>query len=238
MDVEAVRAGTPEPEARRRVFGGLSRARLARSELKQYRAYNEHVNADRAKWGDKPLDNPSRTPTYARVDFSLDYPASPLHGVPIVFKSGKALDVRHSYINVHFTSGALLHFHMQGPHKESGLADEPMVFRSAQQGRCFETEPKSGWRCKSLEGGRGFVSLAPSKTNAYEVLLRAGLEGEAENFVRLDEVLESWKVWTPLLDDMAAAGDDLELELYDHGYGDHYLSHGRGAAPRQDKTEL
>ena len=62
-----------------------------------------------------------------------------------------------------------------------------------------------------------WVAFAPADAPmAYQVLLRASLEGGRQHFVRLDEVLESWRVWSPLLGQLAAGGVG-GLELYEPG---------------------
>ena len=45
----------------------------------------------------------------------------------------------------------------------------------------------------------------------YEVLLRDALEGREESFVRLPEVLASWKVWSPVVTQLDEVREDLHL---------------------------
>ncbi|GBG28281.1 Glucose-6-phosphate 1-dehydrogenase [Hondaea fermentalgiana] len=213
MDADTSVAGAAEADARKLVFEQLSAASLDRvARIAQYASYHDHVNEDRAKWDEPLLEERSMTPTYAHVVLKLQGANDVLDNVPIHFKSGKALSTRRAYTELHFDDGEVLIFNLQGPAGASGAKGALVAASSALP----SFQAPSDWEVKDIEGF-GRVAMAPDGPFAYEVLLRAGLEGVREHFVRLDEVLESWRVWTPLLEEIEAGKVAHRLEAYKHG---------------------
>lgn len=192
-------AGTDqEPAARQDVFKLLATADHKHiTTLGQYETYNKHVDEDLEKWGEPLREKPSNTITYAHFKIPLSS-ESPQRwaNVPVHFKSGKALDIRRSYIELHFDDGESIVFNLQGPTRHEKLSGA-LVYASGPMLKNFV--PPKGWQVKTLEGENIKAVYAPKSPFAYQVLLRAGLEGSREHFVTLDEVLEAWRVWSPIL---------------------------------------
>jgi len=211
MAMDTSGAYPDEAGARKALLHQLETATLDKVvRLGQYRSYNDHVNEDRARWGEPPLEGVSGTPTYLHATLTVDSAQSFLHGVPVHFKSGKALNIRRSYVEVTFQDDTKLVFNLQGPanqhHSGALILTTSVPFRLPE-----------GWQyVDSPMGATAVAAVTTKRPFAYEFLLRAALEGRKENFVRLDEVLEAWRIWTPLLKQLEA-NDGPAMELYDHG---------------------
>ncbi|CAK9085595.1 GDH/6PGL endoplasmic bifunctional protein [Includes: Hexose-6-phosphate dehydrogenase (Glucose 1-dehydrogenase) (GDH) (Glucose-6-phosphate dehydrogenase)) [Durusdinium trenchii] len=204
-----------EADLRREVFERLSAASLEAVLLMgQYNAYNDHIVEDKKRWNEEAPAELSTTPTYAHVELWLrNVPGEPhwLDRAPLHFKSGKALSIRRSYLEIKLVGGEKLVFNLQGPSDE-GLEG---AFVHASKG-LPDFVPPPGWKVVNEAGGT--TAYAPDSPFAYEVLLRAGLQGETEHFVMLDEVLEAWRVWTPLLKELdQGAEHPMGLHPYPHG---------------------
>jgi len=202
----------PESIARKAFFEKLSSASLAGTKsLAQYQSYNEHIRADRERWGQSPPERSSKTPSFAHVTLQVNHPKHFLGGIPLHFVSGKALENRRSYVDIHVNGVRSLVCNLQGksPVQESG----EFIYATPDTGVDFTALETNGWVVKERDDGAK-VAFAPSAPFAYQVLLRAGLEGHKEHFVSLDEVLESWRVWSPLLSEMGETGDDLSVSQY------------------------
>jgi len=198
-----------EPAARKAVFEKLARSGLKSiAKIGQYADYFAHINEDRAEWDEKLLEESSGTPTYAHVVLTLDDVGSIFHEVPIHFKSGKALNLRRSFVEIHVDDEDMIIFNLQGP-AAYGF-EGALVLVSHGVGDFNEAD---NWEKRS-HSGIAHVAMAPPTPFAYEVLLRAGLEGDSEHFVTLDEVLEAWKIWDPLLKELQSNPAAPELERY------------------------
>jgi len=223
-----------EAERRKHVIEKLNTATYRRLvHLGQYSSYQEHINEDRAKWGEPPAEGKSVTPTYAHILMKLRGLNNHLDGVPIHLKSGKALDLRRSYVELLFDDGEILVFNVQGP-TPFGLSGT-MIGASR---RLAEFVPPENWNLQNLENF-GHVAVAPETPSAYESLLRGGLEGDNKNFVRLDEVLEAWRVWTPLIKQVEERHAKVMqvFELYPKG-ADFYKSDGKERRRHNRHDEL
>lgn len=94
-------------------------------------------------------------------------------GVPFNLRAGKRLDKSLVEIAVHFKSSETLVLRIQ-PNPEFAL-----LTQDGDQ-RTFVTIPK-----------------APE---AYEMLLKAGMQGDSSQFVGIEELYKTWKLFTPVLD--------------------------------------
>ncbi len=172
----------------------------------QYDEYNQHVNDDREKWKQPKLETPSTTATFAKVNLFIDHPR--WSGIPITFTSGKALPSRRAFTHVIFKNGEELIINVQGKLKDASDAAIKVT-----PGLPPFIAPK-GWKViESVNETHVRYAKSPSTMNAYEVLIRDALEGRIESFVRLPEVLESWRVWTPLIEQLP------NKPLYKYGKG-------------------
>lgn len=154
-----------------------------------------------------------------------DTPKSTAFGVcdniNIHLLSGKAQDISRSYVEVHYKDGTATVFNLQGPvFPKDRDSSNPRNYDYSLKGAVIASSgPKfvvpHGWSSQESEWGQ--VAVAPDAPFAYEVLLRAGLEGDREHFVRIDEVVEAWRVWDRLLADDVAGTLGRQIHLYDHG---------------------
>lgn len=180
----------------------------------QYKSYNDHVNEDRIKWNEPLLEEASKTPTFLHIEVKLNNPSQWAKNVPFHFISGKALKARRSYVEVVFKSGDFLVFNLQGKASKVDEQDGAFIFASKGMGK-FKVA--NGWKIEEINDPPGFIARPIKKeTQAYEFLLRAGLEGKTENFVKLDEVLVAWEAWSPLLNDISKLNKNSYIS-YDHG---------------------
>ena len=130
----------------------------------------------------------SSTPTYASV--RLEAESGNWANVPFYLVAGKALASRHAYTKIIFTSGEHLLINVQG--NTEGLHGPAIrATRGLPSMKGFD-----GWH----KDNRDTHVLKHEKAKpAYEALLFQALTGQTQNFVRVEEVLESWRIWTPLL---------------------------------------
>jgi len=192
LGMNAKQSQLDEPTARKELLESLSHATLDRVvKIAQYSSYNSHVNEDRRRWNEDELETPSQTLTYAHVVLKVSEKDHPLDNVPIHLVSGKALAARQSYVEVEFENDDVLLFNFQG--KKGHVKDAAVYMKS----RKTTLTSLPGW--SESKTSEGTLFSAPESPFAYELLLRAGLEGQKQHFVRLDEVLQSWEIWTPLL---------------------------------------
>eukprot|EP00510_Aplanochytrium_minuta_P003886 CAMPEP_0184016166 /NCGR_PEP_ID=MMETSP0954-20121128/6768_1 /TAXON_ID=627963 /ORGANISM="Aplanochytrium sp, Strain PBS07" /LENGTH=487 /DNA_ID=CAMNT_0026297137 /DNA_START=45 /DNA_END=1508 /DNA_ORIENTATION=- len=200
-------AGVDEASARKKVFEKMAEAGSSDIlHIAQYEDYNNHVNEDRAKWDEPLLEEPSKTPSYASI--SLKVENDKWAGVPFIFRSGKALDSRRAYTKVTFINGDQLLFNLQGTTDGVPGCAIHCTFKACAD----ELKLPKEWNL--VDGSSNpFYAVGPSIPNAYEVLLRSALEGNVDNFVRLPEVIESWRVWSPLLSVLP----EVDLASYKHG---------------------
>jgi len=190
--------------------------------LGQYDEYNAHVIADHAARGDTAPVAPSRQATFARVKLEID--SDRWRGIPFYFTSGKCLASRMAFAFLVFESGQRLVINVQGKFNDPeadgaaivGTLDVPPFMKLSK------------WTQHTIHN----IS-APKTPNAYEILLDGALDDRPATFVRLSEVLESWRVWTPILESI----DKGEVSLV------HYPRGGAGlpmwsTGPSPPKSEL
>ena len=189
--------------------------------LGQYFGYQQHLLEDGVL---DNLGNFSNVPTYASV--ALYTRDSNWRGIPFVLTSGKQLEKRAAYVEVVFKEelsidvdptedcdakiifliqdevlgkpGILLSTHFSGLHLQApfpGWTEEVVLYRDLQSD-CHYTylHPES-----------------PTTSNAYTSLLKAILDGRRDLFVDTESLMESWRIWTPLLDEIELAKPSLKI---------------------------
>lgn len=144
---------------------------------------------------DETVPKDSNTPTFAAVVLHVDNER--WKGVPFIIKAGKALDEGKVDIRVQFKE----------PEKK-------MVSEVARNELVFRVQPDEAIYFKSntkLPGHNNIsvpveLDLTSSKRfkdsyipEAYEALILDCIQGKHSNFVRDDELLASWEIFTPLL---------------------------------------
>jgi glucose-6-phosphate 1-dehydrogenase len=159
----------------------------------QYDGYREEVN-----------NSNSTTETFAGIKLFIDNER--WSGVPVVIRTGKALEQRITAIDVKFkhqkgathhpnklsfiiqpNEGISLDLYVKRPGFESDMRIVPMDFSYA---RSFGTDP--------------------GHPNAYERVLVDAVRGDQTLFATSEEVLASWRVLQPVLDGWAKDGTDIQ----------------------------
>jgi hexose-6-phosphate dehydrogenase len=189
----------------------------------QYVDYNVHVLEDLEKANEgKPADQQEQphhvggsvVPTYARVSFKMGR-IHRLAGVKITFVSGKALKERRAFAQIRFKDGESLTFMVQGSLTVSDGTTVTGAAIYATKGLPeFNSKGLPKWLLSMKHKNR--LLIAHETPNAYQVLLKEVLEGRFESFVKIPEVLEAWRIWTPVLLDITE-GNSIPLIRYQHG---------------------
>jgi len=156
--------------------------------LGQYDGYTQHVKEDGG--------TVAHAPTAAVVGLSIE--SDRWAGVPITMRVGKALDSREAYLRIIFKSDAF-------PKVSSGW-EKPMLHFQIQGGMgtaivASSALPKpvwpEGWAPAQTGDGRTGTIVTPPPP-AYHVLMRAAVVGKMGSFVSTEELMQLWRVWTPL----------------------------------------
>jgi len=166
--------------------------------LGQYEDYNLHIAQDYEEYYHKKMDKApsSTTPTYARVGLRFRS-SSDFRRIHFIMTSGKALPKRRAFLRaVLFGGKEALTFNVQG--ELENLSGGPSIKEAsihATEGLAPFIACPPGW---TKVGPR--QCDAPKKSpNAYQVMLSDALHGRFDSFVTIPEVIEAWRVWTPLL---------------------------------------
>ena len=198
----------------------------------QYKEYNNQLRKEISK------SYKSNTPTFSAVLMHIDN--RQWFGVPFVLMSGKSLDTRLAYVQIHFKRNAfciasdfeeepksnncepkVIVFYIQG-----GDLKSPHMFVSRSLPR---VSLPVGWENVALNM-TSFSLLQPDKVvfkppssyDAYSSLIQDVFHGNKNMFVGIDDLLLSWKAWTPLLEMSALVSprlyspdkiEDLDFEL-------------------------
>jgi len=163
----------------------------------QYEDYIKHIEEDYEAYYSKemPTKRSSTTPTYARIALRFKS-SSPFRGIPIVFTSGKALPKRRAFLRMVMVGETdALTFNVQG---ELGGLDGSSVKDAAIHATSGLPEISScpaRWKRVSSR----HCEAPKNAASAYQVMLSDALQGKFDSFVAIPEVLQSWRIWTPLL---------------------------------------
>ena len=189
----------------------------------QYRDYNKHYyKEDEVK---RMHLQKSRTPTFAAV--SLFVNNRRWHGVPFILVSGKQLDERAAYVRVIFKNN--IHSMMFGSDSQDQCNIKQIVFNVQGGGVKSPAILISG----PLPRPEAFTSLALAEnsvermfgclentfhafihnvsSDAYTTLISAVYREQRNLFVGTEDLLASWRVWSPLLESL----DSVMPRLYD-----------------------
>lgn len=172
-------------------------------ELGQYAAGfidGEHV----AGYLDEPGVAPGST-TETFVAMRVNIANWRWQGVPFLLRTGKRMPARTTQIAINFRCPVLAMFQMHEPAMVSANAlvltlqpDEGFDLR-------FEVKlPGEGLRLQTQSLSFKYADVFERLPEAYETLLLDVITGDQTLFVRADEVEESWRLYTPLLEAMPA----------------------------------
>jgi len=151
------------------------------------------------------LDDPtvpegSVTPTYAVA--ILNIKNKRWDGVPFIMKAGKALDQRKAEIRIQFKEAPGLSLMFPG----QAFSRNELVMRIQPDEsvylKCNMKAPGLHVNPMTSELDLSYHSRYASSYNpdAYTRLILDTLRGKQATFVRSDELLESWRIWTPVLE--------------------------------------
>ncbi|XP_045155043.1 GDH/6PGL endoplasmic bifunctional protein isoform X2 [Echinops telfairi] len=200
------------------VFRALRGLRRGSAVVGQYQAYSEQVRQELQK----PGDFQSLTPTFAGVLVHID--SLRWEGVPFLLVSGKALDERVGYVRVLFRNQA--YCVQSEKHWATGQSQclprqvifyighgdlgHPAVLVSRNLPR--PRLPSDSWKEVGAPPGlhlfgrplSDFYTYRPvTERDAYSVLISHIFHGRKDSFITTENLLASWRFWTPLLDSLA-----------------------------------
>jgi len=153
-------------------------------------------------------------------------------GVPITMAHGKALDERVAFVRIKFKESSLpgceVLFHIQG-----GDLGE---FTHSCDALPRPVLP-NGWSFVQRDGAVVTTMAKPTEKapGPYYVLLAAAFEGDKSLFCGTEELMELWRVWTPVLKQIDARKT---IGTYQSGDGTFIRSSSSASTPSTEKIEL
>jgi glucose-6-phosphate 1-dehydrogenase len=153
------------------------------------------------------LDDPtvpegSRCPTFASVVLEVDNDR--WRGVPFLMQAGKGLDERKAEVRVRFKPD---------PRTQAlfgSLPGNELVMRIQPNEACYLTtyskEPGLGDALKSTKMEMAWATEFPGAYvgDAYEKMLLSAAKGDGRSFVGEQELVQAWRIFTPLLHEIDA----------------------------------
>lgn len=142
----------------------------------------------------------STTPTFAALHLQLD--SWRWQGVPFYLRTGKAMADRVTEVAVTFRRPPICLFHG----KPDGCISHSDVLRlTLQPGEGFSLEievkePGDSGRLRTVPLRFSYDEAFGEMPAAYATLLADVVEGDQTLFVRSDEVEESWRIYSPIVD--------------------------------------
>lgn len=153
------------------------------------------------------LDDPtvpegSRCPTFASVVLEVDNDR--WRGVPFLMQAGKGLDERKAEVRVRFKPDA------RGRALFGELPGNELVMRIQPDEACYLTmyskEPGLEDTLKSTKMEMSWATEFPGAYvgDAYEKMLLSAAKGDGRSFVGEQELVQAWRIFTPLLHEIDA----------------------------------
>ncbi|VTZ70158.1 glucose-6-phosphate dehydrogenase-6-phosphogluconolactonase, putative [Plasmodium chabaudi chabaudi] len=165
---------------------------------------SENANIDKSKINHSYLDDPhvdpnSITPTFCACVLYIN--SVNWHGVPIIFKTGKALNNDICEIKIQFHN-------IMGSSDESMYNNEFVIILQPVEGIYLKLMIKK-MGSEEMEEVQLNLSLNENNNNnkpyvpeAYETLLLECYKGYKRKFISDEELYESWRIFTPLLNEL------------------------------------
>ena len=145
----------------------------------------------------------SNCPTFAIIRCFINNPR--WAGVPILFKAGKALNERKAEMRVQFKSAPAAETLFGGnnivPRNELVMKLQPgesIYLKSNIKTPGFSSNPIQS-ELEVKYDTRYFAHSSSSNPDAYSRLILDVLRGRSANFVRSDELIRAWEIFTPVL---------------------------------------
>ena len=166
----------------------------------QYNGYQTHVMEDSGSL------NITRTPTFASVVLyiqDIDW-----HGLPFFLSSGKSLLKREGYVRIVFKDNAFKAFT-----NEKCIPEMTFTFNTDLGENNFITiSPsipdlkKDFEQSTNKEGSCSSQVLTPNSAvvplHSYSSVISGLINGDKHFFIPLNNIIQSWKIWTPLLKEL------------------------------------
>jgi len=149
---------------------------------------------------DPTVPDDSKTATYAVAVLKIRNQR--WDGVPFIMKAGKALDSRKAEIRIQFKPAPALGMLFSGQNFSRNelvlriQPDEAVYLKCSTKAPGLRTEPITSELDLSYKT-RYSDTYSP---DAYTRLILESLRGKQATFVRSDELIESWRIWTPVLE--------------------------------------
>lgn len=192
MQLDGVDAGEKIRDEKVRVLEAINPVTLEEVFLGQYEGYHD----------DETIANKdSNCPTFAAVRCFINNPR--WAGVPIIFKAGKALNERKAEMRIQFkdTPAGEFLFGTKVPRNELVIKlqpDELIYMKSNIKTPGFGSAPIQS-ELQVQYDTRYFEQNGVSNPDAYSRLILDVLRGKSAAFVRSDELIRAWEIFTPVL---------------------------------------
>jgi len=157
------------------------------------------------------VDGESGTATYAAVRLHIDNWR--WQGVPFYLRTGKAMQRRVTQVAVTFRQPPVCYFHAV-PDACVDHSDVLYLTLQPEEGFSLEIEvkePGNSTRLRTIPLRFSYSEAFGNIPEAYETLLEDVIEGDQTLFVRADEVEQSWRLYTPVVE------ADLPVDPYPAG---------------------
>jgi len=140
-------------------------------------------------------------PTFAMIRCFINNPR--WAGVPIIFKAGKALNERKAEMRIQFKDAPAANylFGTKVPRNEIVMQLQPnetIYMKSNIKTPGFSSAPIQS-ELEVKYDNRYFASTGQTNPDAYSRLILDVLRGRSASFVRSDELIQAWKIFTPVL---------------------------------------
>jgi glucose-6-phosphate 1-dehydrogenase len=142
----------------------------------------------------------SQTATFAAVRFELD--SWRWQGVPFFLRTGKAMKERTTQIAVTFRRPPVCLFHGE---QDQCIAHSDVLYLTLQPEEGFSLEievkePGEGSNLRTIPLHFSYSEAFGDIPEAYSTLLANVIEGDQTLFVRSDEVEQSWRLYSPIVE--------------------------------------
>jgi len=176
-----------------KVLKSISPVTLDDVYLGQYEGYTD----------DETIENKdSNTPTFAAVKLHVNTPR--WQGVPFILKAGKALNERKAEIRIQFKDAPAADFMFYGdvPRNELVMRMQPneaIYMKTNFKSPGFSSSPLQGELEVNYDTRFFHNESGTSNPEAYTRLILNVIQGRQAAFVRDDELMRSWEIFTPIL---------------------------------------